>query len=46
MVLADFMERQVERMFAPIKEEGHEHFPSHYDSMHEAFERAEQNQFD
>lgn len=46
MVLADFMERQVERMFAPVEEEGHEHFPTHNDSMHEAFERAERNQFD
>ncbi|MGO0308839.1 flagellar motor protein MotB [Endozoicomonas acroporae] len=46
MVLADYMERQVERMFAPIDEEGHEHHPTHSNEMHDAFERAERNQFD
>ncbi|MBO9480858.1 MULTISPECIES: flagellar motor protein MotB [Gammaproteobacteria] len=46
MVLADYMERQVERMFAPIDEEDHEHHPTHSNEMHDAFERAERNQFD
>ena len=44
MILADYMERQVERMFAPVEAKDHEHFPTHSGAMYKALERAEQNQ--
>ncbi|MGB1272480.1 MAG: flagellar motor protein MotB [Endozoicomonas sp.] len=42
MVLADYMEQRVERMFAPV--DNHEDHPVESESMHEALERAEKNQ--
>ena len=44
MILADYMERRVERMFAPVEAKDHEHFPTHSGAMYKALERAEQNQ--
>ncbi|WP_067515232.1 OmpA family protein [Endozoicomonas ascidiicola] len=46
MVLAEYMERQVERMFAPVEDEDHQNHPGHRLEMHDAFERAAKNQLD